>query len=80
VEKADDSNKQEIANKLARLSILACSRLGGYLVDKDSDMNPPDNPAVKKSLMALLTPYLSRKLANPDPAEVTCIIHIHSVP
>ena len=42
----------------------ACAGLAGY-----SD-NTPENPAVKASLSALLTPYLARKLSNPDPTEV----------
>ncbi|WAR09956.1 DJC13-like protein [Mya arenaria] len=70
VEKSDDSNKQEIANQLARLCIRACGRLGGYLASsEEGEDNPPDNPAVKKSLMAMLTPYLARKLSNPVQSE-----------
>lgn len=70
VEKSDETNKQEISNQLARLCIGACARLGGYFVQENED-NPPDNPAVKKSLSSMLTPYLSRKLANDQPAEVS---------
>ena len=72
VEKSDESNKQETANRLARLCLMACGRLAGYLANaEDPDTSPPDNPAVKKSLMAMLTPYLARKLSNPDPSEVS---------
>ena len=45
----------------------ACARLGGYLT---GDLATPDNPAVRKSLSAMLTPYLARKLSNEQPAEV----------
>ena len=60
---------QEVANELARLSVWACARLGGYY-DNSSPQTTPDNPAVKKSLMAILTPYLSQKLSNENTAEV----------
>ena len=52
---------------LAKLSVRACARLGGYL---NGEQVTPDNPAVKKSLMAMLTPYLSRKLSEDKPEEV----------
>ena len=54
---------------MARLSIRACARLGGYLITEGEESSP-DNPAVKKSLSAMLTPYLSRKLSNESPSEV----------
>ena len=59
---------QEISNTLAKLSVYACARLGGYLLDDDD--TTPDNPAIKKSLTALLTPYLAKKLADNSPHEV----------
>ena len=58
---------QEVANQLARLSLRACARLGGFLGD---DLASPDNPAVKKSLSSMLTPYLTRKLATKSLDEV----------
>lgn len=86
VEKCEDSNQQvcysafviivnvailsilqEVANQLARLAIHACARLGGYLPD---DLATPDNPAVKKTLSALLTSYVARKLAENKIPEV----------
>jgi len=63
---------QEISNTLAKLSVYACARLGGYLLDEDD--TTPDNPAIKKSLSALLTPYLAKKLADNSPHEVTLLI------
>ncbi|XP_064647249.1 dnaJ homolog subfamily C member 13-like isoform X1 [Lineus longissimus] len=65
VERSDESNQQEVANMLAKLSIRASASLSGYLQGDDAT---PDNPAVKKSLSAMLTPYLARKLGT-DPAE-----------
>ena len=63
---------QEISNTLAKLSVYACARLGGYLLDEDH--TTPDNPAVKKSLTAMLTPYLAKKLADNSPHEVITLI------
>lgn len=72
IEKQEATNKQEVANQLARLCIKACARLGGYLA---GDKATPDNPAVKKSLSAMLTPYLARKLCNDDPAEILKVLN-----
>eukprot|EP00058_Branchiostoma_floridae_P000587 XP_002586075.1 hypothetical protein BRAFLDRAFT_252432 [Branchiostoma floridae] len=72
VEKSDESNQQEVANNLARLSMQALARLGGYL---DGDQKTPDNPAVKRSIAAMLTPYLSRQLNKDDPREVLKILN-----
>lgn len=74
VEKSGESNQQEVANTLARLCIRACARLGGYLVSEGEESSP-DNPAVKKSLSAMLTPYLARKLANENPNELLKILN-----
>ena len=47
----------------------ACGRLGGYFPES-SGLETPENVPVKKSLSALLTPFLARKLSNEKPAEV----------
>jgi hypothetical protein len=60
---------QEVANQLARLSVRACGRLGGYFPES-SGLETPENVPVKKSLSAILTPYLSRKLSHENPSEV----------
>jgi DnaJ family protein C protein 13 len=56
---------------LAKLSIRACARLGGYLQGNDAT---PDNPAVKKSLSAMLTPYLAWKLGTDSAEEVSALL------
>ena len=58
---------QEVANRLAKLAVRACARLGGYLPE---ELATPDNPAVKKSLSAMLTPYLARKLSEDNAIDV----------
>ncbi|XP_058039931.1 dnaJ homolog subfamily C member 13 isoform X6 [Ahaetulla prasina] len=67
IKKSEDSNQQEVANTLAKLSLLSLSRLGGYLSEEQTT---PENPAIRKSLGVLLTPYITRKLAVVSPAEI----------
>lgn len=61
---------------LARLCIRACGRLGGYF-PQESELSTPDNPTIKKSLSAMLTPYLARKLASEQPQEVRSRVMAH---
>lgn len=84
VQASQDTNQQEVANNLAKLSLIALSRLAGYtLTPQSPDGNnpvsetngiegtPPENPTIRKSLAAMLTPYISRKLGTTSPAEVS---------
>lgn len=84
VQASQDTNQQEVANSLAKLSLVALSRLGGYSQKPHtpdgnnpvSETNgiegiPPENPTIRKSLAAMLTPYISRKLGTGSPAEVS---------
>ena len=63
---------QEVSNNLAKLAIIACARLNGNV---DASGETPDNPAVKKSLFAQLTPYLTRKLMENKPADLLKILN-----
>ncbi|XP_070570129.1 dnaJ homolog subfamily C member 13-like isoform X2 [Ptychodera flava] len=72
VEKKQGTNKQEVANNLARLCFHALARLGGYLDDVD---RTPENPAVMKPLNVLLTPYLARQLSAENPNDVLKILN-----
>nr|XP_014352446.1 PREDICTED: dnaJ homolog subfamily C member 13 [Latimeria chalumnae] len=72
IQKSEETNQQEVANSLARLSLLALSRLGGYLAE---DQGTPENPTIRKCLAAMLTPYASRKLSKNSPAEVLKILN-----
>ncbi|BFZ15550.1 hypothetical protein BsWGS_18589 [Bradybaena similaris] len=69
VEKSQDSNQQEVANYLAKMSVVASGRLAGFY-SSENELTTPDNPSVKKSLYSLLTPYLARKLSNESPVEL----------
>lgn len=59
--------QQEVANSLAKLSVRALSRLGGYLPEEQAT---PENPTIRKSLAGMLTPYVARKLAVISATEV----------
>ena len=41
-----------------------------------NEQSTPDNPSVKKSLYALLTPYMAKKLSNESPVEVRLLLII----
>lgn len=68
VEKSEESNQQEVWNRLANLSLTACSRLGGYLSGSDST---PENDVIQLSLRAMLTPYITHQLGKNHPTEVS---------
>lgn len=79
VQASQETNQQHVANNLAKLSVMALGRLGGYKAETEVDENganqggpklPPENPAVRKSVAAMLTPYIARKLGTSSPAEV----------
>lgn len=56
--------RQEVSNRLARLSVHALACLGGYMSQDGG------NPVVQKSLSALITGYLANKLESGNYAEV----------
>ncbi|XP_077365120.1 dnaJ homolog subfamily C member 13 isoform X1 [Festucalex cinctus] len=89
VQTSQDTNQQEVANHLAKLSLVSLSRLGGYLPPTPRSPNggnpvsetngvesvPPENPSIRKSLAAMLTPYISRKLGVGSSAEVLKLLN-----
>ncbi|CDQ61738.1 unnamed protein product [Oncorhynchus mykiss] len=84
---SQDTNQQEVANSLAKLSLVALSRLGGYapptgeggVVETNGvEGQPPENPTIRKSLAAMLTPYISRRLGSTVPAEVLKLLNSNS--
>lgn len=72
VEVSAESNQQEVNNNLARLSIKALAKLSGFLEGDDAT---PDNPAVQKSLNAMLTPYVVRKLKKESPHDILKLLN-----
>uniref|UniRef100_A0A6Q2Y6F1 J domain-containing protein n=1 Tax=Esox lucius TaxID=8010 RepID=A0A6Q2Y6F1_ESOLU len=75
---SQDTNQQEVANSLAKLSLVALSRLGGTAETNGVEGQPPENPTIRKSLAAMLTPYISRKLGSGMPAEVLKLLNSNS--
>ncbi|XP_032807043.2 dnaJ homolog subfamily C member 13 isoform X1 [Petromyzon marinus] len=71
----EETNQQEVANNLAKLSLQALSRLGGYA---EGEGGTPENPAIKRCLMAMLTPYVARKLGQGPSAEVLKLLNSNS--
>lgn len=67
VEKTEESNQQEVSNMLAKLAVMACARLGGYLT---GDLESPLNPVTVAALDSLLTRYLAKQLNKNKPEEV----------
>ncbi|GAB6018577.1 DnaJ sub C member 13 [Chamberlinius hualienensis] len=72
LEKSEESNKQEVANRLAIMSVDACARLGGYL---SGDRVTPENDLVRGALRAMLSPYTANQLKKDTPTEVLKIFN-----
>lgn len=67
VARSEEANQQEVCNKLAKLAVLACARLGGYL---NGEQASPTNQLTRSSLEVLLTPYLVGQLSADTPEQV----------
>ena len=77
VERSNDSNQQEISNRLAKSCIRACAALAGFhngfnegnQSENSSPTTDTHNNQVMNSLISLLTPYLARHI-NGEPSEM----------
>ena len=69
MEVSEDSNQQAMSNKVAKQAIYAISRLGGYMGDT------PENPAVRKVLQCLLTPYIAGLMSDPDAKQILKLLN-----
>ncbi|XP_016101996.1 dnaJ homolog subfamily C member 13-like isoform X1 [Sinocyclocheilus grahami] len=91
VQASQDTNQQQVCNSLAKLSVGALGRLAGYSGARGPEegppgepngggaaAHPPENPAIRKSLAAMLTPYISRRLGRSAPAEVLKLLNSNS--
>ncbi|XP_016298741.1 dnaJ homolog subfamily C member 13 [Sinocyclocheilus anshuiensis] len=91
VQASQDTNQQQVCNSLAKLSVGALGRLAGYSGAQGPEEGPPgepngggaaahlpENPAIRKSLAAMLTPYISRRLGRSTPAEVLKLLNSNS--
>jgi DnaJ family protein C protein 13 len=73
VEAEEESSKQLVANKLAKLAVMACARLAG-LIDQH-DLASPKNPVIEESLAAMITPYIVQKMGENNPEEVLKLLN-----
>jgi len=72
VEANEETNQQEVANQLAKMSIIALARLAGDLTSEEKvkrkEQSEPltieTNNTIKHCLDILLTPYLARKFGS----------------
>jgi len=58
---------QEVLNRLAKLSVKACARLGGYY---EGDLSTPENFVAKSLFEKLLTPFVAEQLSEENPHQV----------
>ena len=68
-ETEEENSHQAVANKLAKLAILACGRLAGVFVQED--LASPKNQMIEDSLNAMLTPYVVKQISKNKPEEVS---------
>lgn len=54
-------------NRLSKLSVKACARLGGYY---EGDLSTPENLVAKSLFEKLLTPYVAEQLSEENPHQV----------
>ncbi|CAH0774017.1 unnamed protein product [Bemisia tabaci] len=75
VERSEEANNQEVWNKLAKTSVKALARLGGYL---SGQLASPENPQVQGVLSCLLTPFLAQKFRDDEPEELLKLLTSNS--
>lgn len=75
VERSEEANQQEVSNRLAKESVKACARLGGYY---KGDLQTPENPVTREILEKLLTPYLANQFSNEKPEEILKTLNSNS--
>ncbi|XP_039278465.1 dnaJ homolog subfamily C member 13 isoform X2 [Nilaparvata lugens] len=76
VERSEEANNQELANNLAKMSVKACARLGGYHNTDESES--PRNPVIQELFNRLFTPYLAQMFANEQPEELLKLLTVNS--
>ena len=73
------ANEQKAANHMAKLSVRAVGRLGGYLAH-EKKMATPKNPRVQRMMRQMITPPLAKRLgrASPDSLLKSLVGHEES--
>lgn len=72
VDKKEATNQQAIANQLAKLSLKALARLGGFLKDEDAT---PENVEITRSLSTMLTVYVTKQISITSYEEVLKLLN-----
>ncbi|KAF5295196.1 hypothetical protein FQA39_LY13201 [Lamprigera yunnana] len=67
VERTEEANQQEVANRLAKEAVLACACLGGY---NSNEIATPQNPVTRGILDTLLTPFVANQLGCEKPEVI----------
>lgn len=78
IEVSEETNQQEVSNQLAKMSIIALSRLAGDLTaeekikrkDQSETLTIETNNTIRNCLDVLLTPYLARKFGSDNLANL----------
>ncbi|XP_042237903.1 dnaJ homolog subfamily C member 13-like isoform X4 [Homarus americanus] len=72
VSKSEDSNQQELSNRLAKLALYACGRLAGLFTEENKIT--PANTVIQGVLQKLLTPYIVSLISSNSSEEVLKIL------
>ncbi|XP_019858666.1 PREDICTED: dnaJ homolog subfamily C member 13 [Amphimedon queenslandica] len=73
VETNESTNQQEVANNLARLSLVAAARLGGFKLAGSE--GTPYNKVIQSIFSNLLTPYLAKLISRNTTNELLKILN-----
>lgn len=72
VSKCEDSNQQELSNRLAKMALYACGRLAGAYTEESRAT--PVNAVIQGVLQKLLTPYITSLIPSVTSEEVLKIL------
>ena len=70
VESNEESNQQEVANQLAKMSLVACARLTDNISSKSEAIDSQSYPLIRQSILSLLTPYITKQLGVTTTADI----------
>lgn len=73
VDTSDETNQQEVSNNLARLSLIAVARLGGFKLNGQE--STPFNKTIQNIITNLLTSYISKLIARHTVNELLKILN-----
>ncbi|XP_054167917.1 dnaJ homolog subfamily C member 13-like [Oppia nitens] len=70
VESSEESNQQQVANQLAKSSLIAVARIAQNLSSKSDTLDSQFYPLIRQSTIALLTPYLAKQLETTSTSDI----------